>query len=210
MTWRRWLLPVLAVLATAVAVALAVFAIDVLRVGDQVRADDVRFRTRPTLPSGLWDDVGFLPAGIARRTVGIDDDIAYRRAQWHVARVRPGTPASQLNPKLEGLRGSAEARLTEASRAEHDPVRRAQILNLLGVLAMDRYTSDPGNRAAIIKSAVGLFQNAVETDPDNQDAKFNLELVLRDFYVGIAPGEAPDRGAARGSRSGVGRSGSGY
>jgi hypothetical protein len=75
---------------------------------------------------------------------------------------------------------------------------------------MDRYTTDPGNRAMIIRSAVGLFQNAVETDPDNQDAKFNLELVLRDFYVAIAPGETPDRGAARGSRSGVGRSGSGY
>lgn len=210
MRWRRLALPVLAVLATVAAVALAIVAMDVLRVSDDVRTDDVRFRTRPTLPAGLWDDIGFLPGGLARRAIAIEDDLEYRRIQWHIARVRPGTPASQLNPKLEGLRGSAEARLTEASRAEKDPARRAQILNLLGVLAMDRYTSDPGNREAIIRSAVGLFQNAVETDPENQDAKFNLELVLRDFYVAIAPGETPDRGAARGSRSGVGRSGSGY
>jgi hypothetical protein len=210
MRGRRWILPLLAVVATAAAVAFTVFAVDVLRVSDQVTRDDVRFRTRPTIPSGLWDRVGFLPGGIARRAVGLDDDLAYRRAMWLVGRVRPGTPASQLNPNLEGLRGSAEAQLTEASRKEKDPVRRSEILNLLGVLAMDRYTSDPGNREAIIRNAVGLFQSAVETDPDNQDAKFNLELVLRDFYVAVAPGETPDRGSARGSRSGVGRSGSGY
>ena len=210
MSWRRWILPFLAVLCVPVAVALVLVAVDVLRVSGEVRTDDVRFRARPTLSAGLWDGIGFLPAGVARRAVGLDDDIRYRLTEWHVARVRPGTPASQTSPALEALRGAAEARVTDASRAEADPVRRGQLLNLLGVLAMDRYLSDPGNRATIIRSAVSDFQSAIETDPDNADAKFNLEIVLRDFFVAVAPGETPDRGAARGSRSGVGRSGSGY
>lgn len=210
MNWRRWVVPVLAVLAVPVAVALALLAVDVLRAPGQVRADDVRFEGRPTASSGLWEDVGFLPGRVARRILGLDDDLAYRDMQWLVARIQPGAPASQLNPDLEGLRASTEGRLTEASRAEDDPVRRSQLLNLLAVVTMDRYTADPGSRAAILRSALGTLEGALDSNPGNADAKFNLELLLRDFYVAVAPGETPDRGAARGNRSGVGRSGSGY
>ena len=56
MRWRRWLVPAAAVLCVAVAIALAPFAVDVLRVGDSVTEDDVRFQARPTLQAGLFDD----------------------------------------------------------------------------------------------------------------------------------------------------------
>lgn len=211
MRWRSRLLPASAVLAVPAAIALVLVAVDVLRVADPVAESDVRFQARPTLPEGLWEDIGFLPGGIARRAVGIDDDLAYRRAVWLVSRVQPGKSTTAFRPpELEGLAAGAQAKLVDASRKEKDPRRRAQLLNLLGLLALDRYASDPANRANIIRGAVDSFQSAVKADPDNADAKFNLELVLRDFYAASASGTAPDRGPNRGRQAGLGRSGSGY
>jgi hypothetical protein len=183
--------------------------VDVLRVTDPIAESDVRFQARPTLPDGLWEDIGFLPGGIARRAVGLDDDLAYRRAVWLVSRVQPGKNTFR-SPELEGLAAGAQAKLVEVSRNEDNPRRRAQLLNLLGLLALDRYAADPANRANIIRGAVDSFQSAVKADPDNADAKFNLELVLRDFYAASAAGTTPDRGPNRGRMAGLGRSGSGY
>lgn len=209
MRWRSWLVPALAVLAVPVAALLIALAVDVFRVGGGVADDDVRFQARPGLPSGLWDGVGFLPRGIARKATGLDDDLRYRRAAWLFSRVQPGKVIIQ-GPELEALRGSAQTKLTDASRAEESAARRAQLLNLLGVLGMDRFAADPANRANIIRSAVDTFQSAVETDPENADAKFNLELVLRDFYSAVASGTKVDRGANRGRQGAAGREGSGY
>jgi hypothetical protein len=209
MRWRSWIVPVLAVLSVAVSAALIAIAIDVLRLDSAVERDDLRFQARPTLPAGLWDDIGFLPGGIARKATGIDDDLRFRDSTWLFGRVQPGKVVV-TGPDLEGLRGSAQAKLTEASRDETSTKRRARLLNLLGLLAMDRYTADPANRTTIIRNAVDTFQSAIEADPDLADAKFNLELVLRDFFAAIASGEETDRGAAQGRLGAAGRAGSGY
>jgi hypothetical protein len=206
---RQFVLPVLGVLAALVAALFIVVAIDVLRVDSSVKADDVRFQAKPTTPDGLWDDTGFVPRGIARKLTGIDDDLRYREAVWLYARVQPGRVIVE-GPILEGLRGSAQSKITEASQKESSNVRRAQLLNLLGLISMDRYTSDPANRTAIVRDAIGLFASAIETDPQNADAKFNLELALRDFFAPIASGTQTDRGAAQGRQGAAARAGSGY
>jgi hypothetical protein len=207
--WRTWILPALAVLAVPIAVWLVLVAVDVLRLGGSIAESDVRFQARPTLPGGLWDDVGFLPYGIARRPAGVDDDLAYRRAVWLFSRVQPGKVVI-ASPELEALRAGAETKLIDASRGETDPRRRAQLLSLLGLLALDRYTGDPGDRINIVRGAIDSFQSAVKADPGNEDAKFNLELVLRDFETAQASGSNPDRGRLGGQTAGAGRSGSGY
>jgi hypothetical protein len=206
---RRWLVPAGALLAVVLAALLIVVAIDVLRVGGSVESDDVRFQTRQTITDGLWADAGFLPGGVARRATGLDDDLRYRRAVWLYARVQPGKVIVQ-GPVLEGLRGSAQTTLTDAARREQDPVRRAQLLNLIALITLDRYAGDPANRLAIIRDAVGTLQNAIAVDPGNADAKFNLELVLRDFEAPNASGEQTDRGAAQGRQGAAARAGSGY
>jgi hypothetical protein len=209
MRWRRWLLVTLAVLVVPVAIALAIAAVDVIRVSDAVARDDVRFQARPTLPSGLWEGTGLLPGGIARRAVGLDETLRYRRAVWLFARVQPGKVYINT-PDLDALRASAETKLIDASRAETDGRRRAQLLNMLALITLDRYAGDPADRINIIRSAIGTLQAAIKADPDNADAKFNLELVLRNFAAEQAPGSQPDRGPNRGRLSGLGRSGSGY
>jgi hypothetical protein len=209
MRWRRWLLVAAAVLAVPVAIALVVVAVDVLRVSNAVARDDVRFQARPSIPAGLWESAGFLPGGVARRAVGLDDDLRYRRAVWLYARVEPGR-VYVSTPAGDALRASAESKLIDASRAESDGHRRSQLLNMLGLIALDRYAGDPTDRINIVRSAIGSFQAAIKADPDNDDAKFNLELVLRNFAAEQAPGSQPDRGVNRGRLSGLGRSGSGY
>jgi hypothetical protein len=210
MRWRRWLVPALAVICVPVAVALVLFAVDVLRVGNSVTADDVRFQARPALQSGLFDDPGFLPGGIASKAVGLEDDLRYRRAVWLYARANPSNTSVYVTPAQEVLRASLEPKLIDASRAETDRRRRSRLLNLLGVVAMSRYAVDPGDRVNTVRAAIDTFGNAIKEDPDNADAKFNLEIVLRDFYHQVAPAAAPDRGRLGGNVAGVGRDGSGY
>jgi hypothetical protein len=211
MRWRRRLLPAAAVLAVPLAVVLVLLAVDVLQVNAAVEDDDVRFQARPTLPSGLWEQEGFLPAGVARSVVGVDDDLRYRRAAWLFARVQPGRLTTTTgSPEQDALHAGAETKLIDASRAEPDPHRRSRLLNMLGLLALDRYAQDPADRINIVRSAVDSFQSAIKADPSNSDAKFNLELVLRDFETAEAAGTSPDRGANRGRQAGLGRDGSGY
>jgi hypothetical protein len=209
MRWRRWLLPAAAVLCVPVAIALVLAAVDVLRVSGAVTGDDVRFQARPTLPSGLWDEPGFLPGGLASNAVGLGDDLRYRRAIWLYARVEPDK-VQIVTPQQQALQAAVEPKLIEATRAETDPRRRSRLLNLLGLVAMSNYAVDPGDRSNIIRGAIDTFQSAIKADPDNADAKFNLELVLRDFFHQVAPAAAPDRGRLGGRTSGVGRDGSGY
>jgi hypothetical protein len=210
MRWRRWLVPALAVLCVPVAIALVLFAADVLRVGGSFTEDDVRFQARPTLPSGLFNDPGFLPEAVASKAIGLEDDLRYRRAVWLYARANPSNTSVYLTPVQEALRASLEPKLIDASRAETDPRLRSRLLNLLGVAAMSRWAVDPGNRSNTVRAAIDSFTNAINTDPDNADAKFNLEIVLRDFAHATAPASAPDRGRLGGRIAGVGRDGSGY
>ena len=210
MRGRRWWLPAAAVLSVPVAVVLVLFAIDVLRVSGSVEADDVRFQARPTLQSGLFDDPGFLPGAAAAKAVGLEDDLRYRRAVWLYARANPSNTTVYLSPAQEALRASLEPKLIDASRAETDPERRSRLLNLLGVVAMSRYAVDPGDRSNTVRAAIDSFTNAIKADPANADAKFNLEIVLRDFFHQVAPAAAPDRGRLGGNVAGVGRDGSGY
>jgi hypothetical protein len=210
MRWRRWLLPAAAVVCVPVATALVLFAVDVLRVSGSVEEDDVRFQARPTLPSGLFENPGFVPGAVASKAVGLEDDLRYRRAAWLYARANPSNTTVYLSPAQEALRASLEPKLIDASRAETDPRRRSRLLNLLGVVAMSRYAVDPGDRPTTVRAAIDSFSNAIKADPDNADAKFNLEIVLRDFFHQVAPAAAPDRGRLGGRVAGVGRDGSGY
>ena len=59
-------------------------------------------------------------------------------------------------------------------------------------------------------TTIGLFKSAIKLDPDNADAKLNLELVLQDpqteQFVSGGPGGNPDAG----KQGGTGSGGQGY
>jgi hypothetical protein len=209
MTWRRRAVQITAVLCVPLAVALVVLAVDVLLVPRAVSADDTRFEGAPLRQRDPWDDVGFLPGDVSARLLDIEDDLDYRRTIWLYSSTDPRR-VEITSPEQEALRGQVVIELTLRSRDEPDPERRSQLLNLHGALTMGRFSSDPRERDANLVSAVDSFRTAIRLDPDNDDAKMNLEFALRAAAPGQLAGENPERGAARGERAGAGRAGGGY
>lgn len=199
-----------AVFAVVLAVALTLLAVDVLRTPGQIAAEDVRFHGAPLRQTTPWDAVDFLPGRPAERILGIEDDLRYRRTIWLIRRVNVRI-AGPNQPLLEALLGKAVLQVAEQSRREHEPRRRAQLLNVHGLFTLVRYVQSTAfDKTRLLREAIGAFRNAVRLHPRNADARANLELALRVAKGSGLAGEDPDAGASRGKRSGTGRSGSGY
>ena len=197
------------VLAGIVGLAFVALAVDTLVVWREIPADDFRFQAAPSRQRGLWDDVGVAPASLTTRVLGVEDDLAYRRTTSLFTRARPGR-APYPGPALAALRGQAALELTRASQAETDASRRSQLLNFLGTLPLDRRIQDQSERASVLQTAIGIFENAVKVDPGNADAKTNLELVLRISNFAAIPANQPSGERGGGTRSGSGSTGGGY
>ena len=198
-----------AVLCIPVAIVLVLFAVDVLRVGGAVEGDDVRFQARAALPDRAVRDRASCrepspPRRSGSRTISaIAAPSGSTRAQTRATR-----PCTSRLPKRPCARASSRSSSTRAGRRPI-PRRRSRLLNLLGVVAMSRYAVDPGDRSGTVRAAIDSFSNAIKADPDNADAKFNLEIVLRELLDQVAPAAAPDRGRLGGRVAGVGRDGCG-
>jgi len=207
--WRKWGLWAAAALAVPIAIALAVVAVDLLRTPGEITADDTRFQTAPMRQRGLWD-VGFLPKDLSERVLGLEDDVVYRRLVGLYLRVEPGKVDYSGFPELESLRAKAQFELTRMSREDPDLERRSRLLTLYGVMLLDFRGVGDEEREKILQRAASAFSNGIELDPSNEDAKRNLETVLRVFGPVAIPGASPTGGREGGSISGQGRSGSGY
>jgi hypothetical protein len=210
-TRRDTILLAVSVVAIPVALILIVLAIDVLRTPGWVSEDDSRFASAPLRGSGLWNEPGLLATRARLSTLGVEDDLAYRRVVALFKRLRPGEEEQGLNAEKEARWAKLQFDLTNESRENADPERRSELQNLLGVTLLARYLyASPDQRSMLLSNAVGAFRRAAELDPDNADAKLNLELSMRAYSPILFPSNAPDAGGARGQESGQGRSGSGY
>lgn len=203
------LLRIAAIVAVPLAILLAVVAVDVLRLPGKLEAGDVRFTAAPRRQTAPWSGIDFLKGWPAKRMLDVGDDRAYRLALANFLRIEPGK-VEIYGPVLENLRGKVQLELTRLSANDDNPVRRARLLNLLGAMSLDRYSYDQAERDAILRKAIFTFRSAIDTDPENADAKTNLELALRDAKAVNLPGTDPSGGAAEGTISGQGTSGSGY
>ena len=170
---------VLASLAAAVAVMLLLAAFDVKRWQGRIAEDDVRFSTAPTT-SNLWRANALLPGDPARRLLSISDDVRYRRAVQAFLASHPREPGF-LRPELEAARVDAQVRLREIARRETNPQRRSEMLNLLGALstAAARWQQGTRERVESLEASVAYFTEAVRLDRTNEDAMFNLEVLVR-------------------------------
>lgn len=211
MTKRDKLLTAAAIAVVPVALVLIVFAIDVLRTPGWISRDDTRFASAPLRGSGLWNEPGVVATRARLQTLGIGDDLAYRRTVALFARLRPGEADQGVDPEQEIRWAKLQFELTTGSRQNADRRRRSELQNLLGVTLLARYLyASPDQRNMLLSNAVGAFRAAVELDSRNDDAKLNLELAMRAFGPILFPSNAPDAGGARGHKSGQGREGSGY
>jgi hypothetical protein len=209
---RRYVLSGVAALACVVVGAgLLLLALDVARARAAFRDDDVRYRATPE--STLWQPAEAVPGGVARRLLGVDDDILIRRAIRGVRVSHPETPGL-TDPAYIASRNEATAWLTDIVQGDDEPARRSRAANLLGTLSFADAISDYENRGKLLASAAGRFRQAIALDPSNAEAKFNLETALssaRGLELSESGGGTNPSPGGKGSRgAGAGDPGSGY
>lgn len=208
---RRVGLVVGAAVCLALAAMLTLLAADVSRWDHALRAGDVRYRGNPG-DRDLWNPTALVPLGTARTVLGVDDDLAFRQAV-RALRLSRLEETETPDTKLALQRADAEARLEAIGARDGDPARRSRAKTLLGVLHLATRVADAEEQAAALKVAVVNLQEAIALDPENSDAKFNLEFALQQRRGGLsASGAATPNPSGAGSTSGAatGSSGSGY
>ena len=187
---------VLAALCLAVAAVALALARDVWLWEKAIRDADRRAQFARTAPAS-WEAATVLPGDPARRLLGIDDDLAYRRLYVRAAALAAAEPSSETASQ----RSLAEADLARVSRTTTNAVAASAAANLLGVLFFTD-PDDPENSPA--ERAVGAFQDATLADPANASAKANLELILRQLSTSQLKGRSSPGGGDKGGRGGAG------
>lgn len=208
---RRHRFLLLAVVCALAAVVLGLLAADVAAWRSTISRDDLRFRALPT-HKALWRPATTLPGDPASSIIGTSSTMAWRhslQAFWY-ARIGSNPEVRMDAPTL---RATAQDSLLEQLSSAPSPEQRSTAANLLGVLVVT--TPAPGNDqdviAQILKRAANYFQQSIELDPSNLDAKQNLELVLRITRPGKGHlGRDARSGYGFGRGQGAGQLGSGY
>ena len=176
---RRHRAALLSIVCIAAGIALLLLALDARSWRKTVAQDDLRFRALPA-HTGLWKPQTSLPGDPASALLGTTDTMAYRRALQLFWYSRIGSnPESRQD--LPTLRAEAQQRLQDLTDDGLSRHERSYAANLLGVLVVTTPASaqDKGAVEEILKRAAGYFQQAITIDSGNDDAKMNLEMVLR-------------------------------
>jgi hypothetical protein len=205
-------------LATAllvVAVGLVLLALDAGRWGDAVRDGDEQAVVGQVDPAG-WDAGSILPGDPARRLLGVEDDLAFRRT---VARAIEAA-ALGASTRTRKPRSQAETALARVVHGDSSHARASRAADYLGVLlysdpatpqrAVSPYQNPnelPSSAAAETpeQKALAEFETAVLLDPANANAKRNLEAMLQQRQP---PGRQGTPRAGSGERIGSKGSGS--
>jgi len=201
--------------AAAVCVGVGVIALllahDIRRWRHAVAVGDVRYRLAASR-TDLWQPSTIVPFGAARALLGLDDDLAYRTA---VRRFRLGRPREfgLTQPSLLAIRAQAQQELIGVVQADHNGKRASQAANFVGALAFAGAAVDQQRRIQYLKAGMAALQRAVELDPTDEDAKYNLELLLSRLHAAQLEQAEQRREPGRsntGKGAGANRSGSGY
>jgi hypothetical protein len=204
---RRTACALLLVVLAAVAVLLAA---DLRDWRGAIRRGDARFAERPA--EARWTASTTLPGDPAFHLLDLQVPVDLRRAAQRFVRVAALGNGLDNGYSESAERGDVEATLTSLART-HDRVEASYADNLLGILAFaNSQQRGPAGPAPVERSEAD-FQTAVQLDPQNEDAKFNLELLLRELIAkGVRPGSnSSSGGPAKGHRgAGSGLPGSGY
>ncbi|HUK44876.1 MAG TPA: hypothetical protein VLV28_06260 [Gaiellaceae bacterium] len=199
-----------AFLLLAAATILALLASDVLSWRDAMRSGDRQFVRSPA--DATWSASTVLPSEPSRSLLGLELPLRFRAAEQSFAAVQAAGRGYDNGFSEAKNRGELEAELTGLAQSG-DRVIASEADNLLGILAFTDSTQSGPIAPAPVDESVADFQAAVRLDPSNGDAKFNLELLLRQLLAkGVRPGSNPSAGGpARGHRgAGGGIPGRGY
>ncbi|MEX2612563.1 MAG: hypothetical protein WD380_03210 [Gaiellaceae bacterium] len=209
---RRAVMAMAAALCFVLAITLLLVAHDVLRWREAMPAGDVRYRGSPEA-SDSWQPDTLLPFGAARELLDVGDDVDFRLAlrSFRLARLDDTTVS---DPEIALLRNAAEARLEVITTGSGDRRRRSRAAGLLGALGLARVATETQDRLPLIESTIASLQLAIALDPENDEAKFNLEVALQRSrglqLTEASGGQNPTPGGAGSQGAGTGDPGTGY
>jgi hypothetical protein len=160
--------------ALAAAVALALFASDVLAAESTMKRDDLRFGVAPDA-RGLWKVEGRTPS--LKSILQIEDDLAWRTAaqRFQLSRARANIA---YDPTRTSSRADTQAGLASAETYELTARQASALANFSAILAYEEAVGDPQNGPMLLRRSTNEFRRAIRLYPRNDEAKFNLELLL--------------------------------
>ncbi len=195
-------------LLLVLAVATALLASDVHTWQRTLRSDDALLPASPS--PATWRPSTHL-SSLAEHMLGAQDDVEARRAiALFLGNVN--VPVRLDNAQQVALgRGRAEQALAAVAR-ESNGARASQAETLLGVLVFtdvgpsnDPFEETTGIDPDQAQASLTDFEDAVRTDPENELAKYDLELALRVLLSqGIRVGAGQQTGAGSSGRRGAG------
>jgi hypothetical protein len=201
-----------AVLCIALAVTLTLLAVDVTRWRTALEAGDVRYRSAPA-DEGLWRPDTLVPLSAARRALGVGDDVEFREALRALRLAGLDDPVVS-DPAVAIRRNVAQARLEQVLASDADDTRRSRAAGLLGVLGLARFVYETQEREELLSATVSNLRLAIELNPQNDEAKHNLELAYqrgRGLQLTEAAGGTNPAPGGQGSKgAGAGQPGTGY
>jgi hypothetical protein len=191
---------------TLLSLFLVVVAVDVVRSHEALASGDDDYVTTPK-EGGLWQPGALGASTISRKVLGVDDDLSFREAV-RALRVSQRDEPTDSSPEAILRRAKAQKLLQEVSTSDPDPRRRSRAMSLLSVLLLSTPAADQEERATAQRVALANLQKAIETDPTNDEAKYNLEVVLRrkagvqTVQGGPTPNPSSGQGQSRGAATG--------
>jgi hypothetical protein len=191
------------------AAVLAVLAVDVLRWRGQLEEADMRFAARSGT-IGMWEPDAWLP-GVTRSLLAVDDDLAFRRAVQRFRLSQPREPERTLRDAAR--RSQAESDLARIGRTDPSAEHRSLAATLRGALALEEARNAGPQTGLFLRRSYAGFRDAVRLDGSNEDAKFDLELVielLKTLQDQSGAGAGGRRGSVQASGAGAASSGSGF
>jgi hypothetical protein len=203
---RWWVKPAAVVLALVASAFLAILAVDVIRWDRQLEQASLRFASG-TGQLDMWTADTYLPSNLSGRLLGVEEDVAVRRAVQSFRRSRPRQPAQQFTDVTR--RSAAEAELARAVRMSPGRKQEARLANLRGVLRLEEARGAPSETSVLLRRAATSFREAIRKDLGYEDAKFNLELTLRLLQRGGSPSGGGGGGRADTPASGAGTASTG-
>jgi hypothetical protein len=198
-----------AVALVAAAVLMALLASDLVRWRDAVRSGDLQFGSSPA--DARWTATAVLPQDPARSLLDLGSQLELRSSAQSFEVVRAAGRGYDNGVSEAHDRGELEARLAALAQEAHRQ-RASYADNLLGILAFTDSRRAGPTAPAPVDQSVADFQAAVRLDPSNDDAKFNLERLLRELVArgsrlgssGAAAGPAKGHRGAGGGLPGRG------
>jgi hypothetical protein len=182
----------------ALAVLAGLLAADILSWSHAAESGDVAFIQSPE--SAHWAAATTLPFDPALRILDLSNQLAFRRAATSFVSVQAAGNGLDNGYSESRTRGALETVLTEIAQGP-DAHIDSEAENLLGILAFSDSKQNGPNAPAPVERSVSDFQAAVRLDPTNEDAKFNLEWLLRQLVA---------KGVRLGSNSSNGGPGKGH